>query len=229
MMRSSSLLLALDTSTRTAGIALYDGAQVLNEIVWSSPDYHTVELAPLVAESLRRCNLTVEALSAIAVATGPGSFTGLRVGLALAKGIALARRLPLIGVPTLDALAAAQPLLDMPLLALVRTGRGRFAVQRYHASENGWQALEEITILTLEALLERLDTPTWICGELTAEERQTILDKQTAARLASPAQSLRRPSFLAEVAWKRWKSGHSDDPIHLVPLYIHYNQPIPTP
>ena len=100
------MLLALDTSTRTVGVALYDGVQVLSELVWNSKDYHTVELAPAVAETLSKSGVAIEDLQALVVATGPGSFTGLRIGLALAKGIALVRHLPLIGIPTLDVLAA---------------------------------------------------------------------------------------------------------------------------
>ena len=103
------ILLGLDTSTRSVGLALYDGTQVLSEAVWTSHDHHTVELAPAVGDMLSRAGLEPSHLSAVAAATGPGSFTGLRIGLALAKGLALARRLPLVGIPSLDVLAAAQP------------------------------------------------------------------------------------------------------------------------
>src|SRR5512134_776723 len=122
------MLLALDTSTRTVGVAVYDGQQVLSEATWISGDHHTVDLAPAVLQALARAGLQVSDLQALAVATGPGSFTGLRVGLALAKGLALAHHLALVGVPTLDALALAQPVLDMPLAAVLRAGRGRLAV-----------------------------------------------------------------------------------------------------
>ena len=103
------MLLAVDTSTRTVGVALYDGSQVLSESVWTSRDYHTVELAPAVARVLARAGIAVANLQALAVATGPGSFTGLRVGLALVKGLSLAAHLPVLGIPSLDVLAEAQP------------------------------------------------------------------------------------------------------------------------
>ena len=127
MHTSGNMVLALDTSTRTVGLALYDGVQVLSEAVWTSNDYHTVELAPAIAETFQKTGLDAGALGALAVALGPGSFTGLRVGLALAKGLALARKLPLVGIPTLDILAAAQPLLrraePVHLAAVLRAGR----------------------------------------------------------------------------------------------------------
>jgi len=222
------LLLALDTSTRTVGLALYDGAQVIYETAWTSNDYHTVELAPAIAEAFQRTGMKIDALAAVAAATGPGSFTGLRVGLALAKGLAIARRLALIGVPPLDALAAAQPTQsETPLLALLRAGRGRLAVSAYRAEAGAWHSGGEIEVVTLPGLAEKITTPTLVAGELSDEERRWLAANLPAARLASPAFSVRRPSFLAELAWKRWRAGQSDDPAGLAPIYIHYNDPIP--
>src|SRR5258705_6096410 len=103
------MLLAVDTSTAQVGIAIYDGSQVISEYAWRSSQRHTVELAPAIFESLKRCGLTMDDIHVLGVALGPGSFTSLRVGLSLAKGLALSRHLPLIGIPTLDILAAAQP------------------------------------------------------------------------------------------------------------------------
>lgn len=222
-----ALLLALDTSTRTVGLALYDGAQVLNETVWNSQDYHTVELAPAVAQALQRAGVSVDALGALAVATGPGSFTGLRVGLALAKGLAMARNLPLVGIPTLDFLAAAQPRLEMPLAAVLRAGRGRLAVGWYGVDKGAWQPTQKVEVLTLEELAHKVQQPSLVCGELSKEDREFLTREQPEIRLASPAQSLRQPSFLAEMAWKRWQAGQVDDPTSLAPVYLHYNEPIP--
>jgi tRNA threonylcarbamoyladenosine biosynthesis protein TsaB len=96
-------ILALDTSTRTASIAIYRGEEgVISEITWRSLSHHTVELTPYLDLLLGQ---NPRELAGIAVALGPGSFTGLRVGLSLAKGFALAQEIPLIGIPTLDALA----------------------------------------------------------------------------------------------------------------------------
>jgi tRNA threonylcarbamoyladenosine biosynthesis protein TsaB len=227
MRGTAPLLLALDTSTRTVGVALYDGAQVLSEMVWTSRDYHTVELAPAVSDALRRASVTMDAVAAVGVAIGPGSFTGLRVGLALAKGLAMARRLPLIGAPTLDALAVAQPVLELPLVAALRAGRGRLATQWYRAAGGEWQPFGKVEVHTLDELARKIETPTLVCGEFSAEEREALIGQQPHARLVSPAQSLRRPSYLAELAWKRWKSGQIDSPAELAPIYIHYNDPIP--
>ncbi|HZD57667.1 MAG TPA: tRNA (adenosine(37)-N6)-threonylcarbamoyltransferase complex dimerization subunit type 1 TsaB [Anaerolineales bacterium] len=217
------MLLAIDTSTRFVGVALYNGFQVLTEQVWSSHDYHTVELAPAVKQALARCSLKMSDLSALGVAIGPGSFTGLRIGMALAKGISLARHLPLIGVPTLDVLASAQPVMDLPLIAALRAGRGRLAVRQYRAVSDAWAAAGEVELLTAQALSAGISQPTLVCGEFTAEERQLLARKRVNVALASPAQSVRRPSYLAELAWRRWQSGEADDPATLSPFYLHYH------
>ncbi len=221
------MLLALDTSTRSAGIALYDGAQVLSEWVWASYDHHTVELAPAVDQMLQRAGATASDLEVLGIATGPGSFTGLRIGMALAKGLALARRIPLVGIPTFEILAVAQPNYAPEMVAVLQAGRGRLATAWYQASETTWQAAGEPAVLTAEELSHKIHRPTWVCGELTEEERHLLARKRKNVLLASPAQSLRRPSYLAELAWQRWKAGQVDDPASLSPTYLHYNEPIP--
>ena len=222
----SKILLAVDTSTRATGLALYDGAQVLHEAVWMSHDYHTVELAPAVAEALEKTATSIDKLGALAVALGPGSFTGLRIGLALAKGLALARSLPLVGVPSLDALAAAQPLLEASMAAVLQAGRGRLAVGWYQVVDGAWQSIKDAEVLSPENLAGQIQAPTLVCGELS-EETRALFARLPGVILASPAQSLRRPAFLAELAWRRWRAGETDDPATLAPLYLHHNQPIP--
>jgi tRNA threonylcarbamoyladenosine biosynthesis protein TsaB len=221
------MLLALDTSTRTAGLALYDGVHVLSEVTWTSGEHHTVEVAPAVEAILERAGLEMKDLKAVAVATGPGSFTGLRIGLAIAKGLALSLRLPVIGVPTLDALAVAQPVRDLSLAAVLQAGRGRLAVAWYHVENEAWQSYGKVEVLDIHALTRRIHTPTLVCGELSEEERNILARKYRNVSLASPAQSLRRAAFLAELAWKRWQAGQIDDPVTLAPIYLHIGEPIP--
>lgn len=224
---TASALLAIDTSTRVVGLALVDSAQVIYEAAWQSNDHHTVELAPAIAEAMRKTGMATDALGALAVANGPGSFTGLRIGMALAKGMAAALGIPIIAVPTLDILAAAQPQVDIPLIAVLKAGRGRLVCGKYTHVEGIWQPLGELAVLRLEELIERIQAATLICGELDEQERSILKKNSRHAVLASPAQSLRRPAFLAEVAWRRWMAGKIDDPLSLAPVYMHFNEPIP--
>lgn len=215
------MLLAVDTSTAQVGVAVYDGAQVLGEYVWRSRQHHTVELAPAIAELLARCGLSMQEMRALGVALGPGSFTSLRVGLSLAKGLALACDLPLIGIPTLDIYAAGQPVSDLPLLTAIQAGRGRLAVGWYRSMENGWQAQGPARVVTLNELMEEIRSPSLVCGEFTAEERDRLAKGNGYANLLPPAQSVRRPSILAELAWRRWQAGDVDEEATLAPIYLH--------
>jgi tRNA threonylcarbamoyladenosine biosynthesis protein TsaB len=221
------MLLAVDTSTAQVGLALYDGAQVIGEYAWRSNQRHTVELAPAISELLTRCGISMDDIRVVGIALGPGSFTSLRVGLSLVKGLALSRHISLVGIPTLDILAAAQAASKLSLGVAIQAGRGRFALGWYKSSRNGWQAKAEARVVTVEKLIDEIKSPSILCGEFTAEDRERLAKENVNIRLASPAQSVRRPAVLAELAWARWQAGHVDDEAALAPIYLHTAEPIP--
>ena len=190
-------------------------------MVWRTRSHHTVELAPAIQELMDRCGVQPNDLQALAVALGPGSFTTLRIGLALTKGMALSLALPIIGIPTLEYQVASQPLSELPLLAVLPAGRTRMAVQQFKANDSTWLPDGEAEVLTPEAISDRIVGPTIICGEMNALERQAIGRKWKNAMIAAPGVSMRRPGVLAEFAWKRWKDGQVDDPALLSPVYLH--------
>ena len=214
------MILAIDTSSRRMGVALYNGSQVVIEMAWTSNFHHTMELAPTIVQAIARADVRIGDVEALAVALGPGSFTSLRTGLAFAKGIALARYLPLVGIPTLDFLAAAQPINDLPMAAVLEAGRKRLAVGWYKAIDSTWQQNDIMEILSPQDLAKRIHRPTLICGELSANARKILQRKWKNARLPSPALSQRRPAFLAELAWERWQADQVDDPATLAPIYL---------
>jgi tRNA threonylcarbamoyladenosine biosynthesis protein TsaB len=220
------MLLAVDTSTRAMGVALYDGIRVLSEMTWISKNHHTIELAPTVEQALTHIGAEAGDLQALGVAIGPGSFTGLRIGLALTKGLALSHRLPIVGVPTLDVVANALPVPPRAKLAAVlEAGRRRLAIGWYRAQEGEWQPEGELQNLTVEEFVETITGPTLVCGELSGEAHERL--SHTKSIIPSPVQCVRRPAILAELAWKRWQAGDTDDPATLKPIYLHHGEPIP--
>lgn len=221
------MLLSIDTSTSQSGLALYDGAQVLAELLWHSRAHHTKELAPALAGLIERTGAKMDEVKAIGVAIGPGSFTSLRVGLAFAKGLSLARKLPIVGIPTLDIVAAAQPIAKVKLAVVLQAGRGRLALARYEWSSSGWQVKGEPAVTTIDELIDSIQNPVIVCGELTADERQRIRRNKNAL-LATPASCARRPGVLAELAWRRWQAGKVDNAASLAPIYLHVAEPIPS-
>lgn len=222
------MLLAIDTSTRAMGVALYDGIRVLCEMTWISKNHHTIELAPSVEQALSHVGVKASELRAIGVAIGPGSFTGLRIGLAFAKGLALSHRIPVIGIPTLDIVAAALPIPPGSRLAvLIEAGRGRLGVGFYRARDGEWHRDGDLQNLTIQDFVDMVTSPILVCGEMNIEVRERL--KHTKSIVPSPVRCMRRPAVLAELAWKRWVAGdvEIDDAASLKPIYLHQGEPIP--
>jgi len=221
------MLLSLDTSTSQIGLALYDGWRVLAENFWLSKARHTVELAPAVEHLLTRSGFSLQEVEALGVALGPGSFTSLRVGLAFAKGLAFSRSLPLVGISTFDALAAAVPPADLPLACFLPAGRGRLALGWYaFQPQLGWRAQADWRVVTAQEFIESTPQPCLVTGELNRAERET-LQAEPRFQLTSPALSARRPALLAELAFRRWKSDGGDSLASLAPLYLHVGEVLP--
>jgi len=221
------MLLALDTSTRMIGIAVYDGVRVLSEVSWTSNHHHTIELGPAVAETLERVGVKSQVIQAVGVAIGPGSFTGLRIGLAFAKGLVFSGQAKLIGIPTLDIVAAAQALSDRNLAVVLEAGRRRIAAGWYRVEDGCWVSQDAPENLSVEDFVARLEAQTTICGEVGDELRQRLMEIGGDIRIESPARSVRRPAVLAELAWARWLAGQYDSPAALKPIYLHQGEPIP--
>lgn len=213
------MLIAIDCATETLGLALHDGARVLAEYTWSGKEHATAKLAPAVKDMLGQAGAMPKDLTAVGVAIGPGSYTGLRIGLALAKGLALAQQLPIVGIPTADILARAQPASKEPMLVLIAAGRGRVAGVWYKWTAKDWVARSEAEGMTFAEVLASLSGATYICGELGADGRR-VLESDSRVRLASPALSLRRPGFLAELAWEKIHSRKLADPAMIAPVYL---------
>jgi len=173
----------------------------------------------------------MDAVTALGVALGPGSFTSLRVGLAFVKGLVLACHIPIVGIPTLDVVAAAIPLPSpavaeqadnrQRLAAVVQAGRGRLALGWYQAGESEWQPDGPVTVTTADELAEQIHKPVIVCGEMSADERSRLMRKFNNVTLASPAHCVRRPGILAELAWQKWQAGKTDLAATLAPIYIH--------
>ena len=156
------MILAIDSSTRYAGVALADDRRVVSSRCWYSTVNHTAELMPAVDQTFQSAGIAPGDLEGIAVALGPGGFSALRVGVSVAKGLALASRKPLVGVGTLD--LEAFPFLDsgLPVCALLDAGRGEVASA--HFGPDGRRRRED-TVCPPEELLDSITEPTLFCGE----------------------------------------------------------------
>lgn len=217
------MLLAIDTSTRQAGVALYDRRRgLLAENTWFTANRHTEELMPAIAGLFAVAGATPADLAAVAVAIGPGSFTGLRVGVAAAKGLALAQRVPIVGVPTLDITAYPHQSQPIPVIALAQAGRGRVYWAPYAHGPSGWGPQEPYALSSILEMANAVTRPIAFAGELSEDDLtalQRFAGKQRVVAL-SAALSARRAGYLAEMALARLDLGRSDDPASLSPIYL---------
>jgi tRNA threonylcarbamoyladenosine biosynthesis protein TsaB len=218
------MLLAIDTATQFASLALYDADAVWAEQTWHSANSHTVELMPTLAGMLAQRRLSPRDLDGIAVSLGPGSFTGLRVGVSVAKGLAFAAGIPLVGVPTLDALAYAHAGRGLPLWAVVRAGRGRVCAGFYPVG-GSWPGRGDYRLTRLDELPVVGEGPVLFVGEIDQADAGRLHQRWGArAIIGSPAVALRRAGYLAELGWQRLQRGERDDPASLSPIYLQ--QPV---
>jgi tRNA threonylcarbamoyladenosine biosynthesis protein TsaB len=214
------MLLAIDTATRLLGIALHDKQRLLAEHAWYTGNQHSVELSPAIQRMFDQSNIAINDLSAIAVSQGPGSFTGLRIGISVAKGLAMALRLPLVGVPTLDIVATGTPHFKGQLVTVVTAGRGRIIAGNYRWRHRNWQHAGEPEITDWDTLLAGIEKTTLINGEIDMRGHNLIQQSDKPVYTLPAARQMRRPGFLAQIALEKIASSDFDDAALLVPIYL---------
>lgn len=214
------MLLAIDTSTVQTGLACYDQDSLLGECMWYSGRDHSAQLLPQLTLLLRHLGRAREDIQAVAVALGPGSWSGLRVGMSTAKGFALARGVPLIGIGTLDALLYQHERPGASTVPLIRLGRDRFATGTASKRGAGHSALEPRNV-TLAELSAEITGRALFCGDVDAGVQAELRERLgSRAVFPSPAAMARRPGYLAELAWQRLQNGDVDDLAALEPIYL---------
>jgi tRNA threonylcarbamoyladenosine biosynthesis protein TsaB len=209
------LLLALDTSTSTASVALFDGVRVISESTWLAGREHSTRLLTEVEVALARVGRSQSEVTGLVVAHGPGSFTGVRVALSIAKGMAAALGIPAWGVSSLEALAVAVGPTELSVRPVIEAGRGRYATALYA----GGSELEAPRLATLDELVALMTEPTVVLGELTSDARER-LEQHAMARLAPAAAGARRAGFVAELGWHKARDGDPGDPHTLDAVYV---------
>jgi tRNA threonylcarbamoyladenosine biosynthesis protein TsaB len=215
------VLLAIDTASRFISLALHDGYQLHFESTWHTLNNHTIELAPAIRQAFQQTQIGPADLTAVAVSQGPGSFTGLRIGLGVAKGLAMAQHLALVAVPTLEIVAAGVPGSDGALVAVLQAGRGRICAQRFRREGGTWIAAAQAEITHWSQLVDEIRQKTLLAGEVDDVGRATVSSTDRPVQIAPGACALRRAGYLAEIAWSRVRSGKIDDPASVTPIYLH--------
>jgi tRNA threonylcarbamoyladenosine biosynthesis protein TsaB len=223
------MILGIETSTPWGSLALLDEEGFVGEVAFRGPRTMAQRLVPTLEHLLATVDRTVEEVQAIAVSRGPGSFTSVRVGLATAKGLALGLGCPLIGVPTLEALA--YPCVGQAdfLCALIPAPKRNVYAAVYAGRPPEWTEVVPADLFAIDDLaaqLAHLAAPVRICGEVSPPLR-AVLEAAAGSSLRWAPRLLcwPRASAVAELGQRRWQAGDVDDALTLTPLYLRPSEP----
>ena len=212
----------MDTSTRTGSVAVLAGEDVLAESSRKVPGTHSEYLIPEIDRMMKENGLGLGDLDAVAVGLGPGSFTGTRIGLSTAKGLALGTGLPVVGVSSLDAIARSVALAGFQTCPMLSAGKGEVYAALYgSAAEGGLKKRTGDLVLTPFALVEMIEEPTIFVGGGALLHRGFLSDRLGGLALfASSDLRLPRAAVIARLAAERLREGETDDPGGLAPNYV---------
>jgi tRNA threonylcarbamoyladenosine biosynthesis protein TsaB len=213
-------LLAVESATLSGGVALLDGDRLLGEITLNIAITHSERLMSAVDRLLADCGLAPADLDGLAVSVGPGSFTGLRVGLATVKALAMALDLPVAAVPTLDALAARLPFADAAVCPLLDARKGEVYLSLYRWCERGMVREWDYLALPPELAAARLIAPVILLGDGIEACRPWLDRLGEGVRLAPAAQRLPSAAAVAGLGRAALAAGAGVAAESLVPLYL---------
>jgi tRNA threonylcarbamoyladenosine biosynthesis protein TsaB len=207
-------VLAVETSSLAGGVALLDDERLVAEYLLDVSVTHSERLMAAVDRVLADARWTPRDLDGLAVAVGPGSFTGLRIAVSTAKGLALALDRPIAAVPTLDAMAAALPWAALPVCPVLDARKGEVYASRYRWDGGAMRREWDYLALSPEALAERLTEPVIVAGDGAAAVHSPY------ARSVPSPRRLPSPACVGALGLERLRRGDIVTAAALAPLYL---------
>ncbi len=214
-------VLAIDTSTSYLSVAICNEDGLIAERSLPFPMKHSSSLMPLIADCLKRANLPIEVIDGLAVSLGPGSFTGLRVGVATMKGLAFATSKPIVGVLTLDVLAENIARTTHHICPLLDAKRDQVYASFYKYRGRKLKRLTDYLVIGIDDLLKKVRAKTIFLGDGLLDYRDMIQKKKRdLAIFASRDLWFPRASIVARYGLERLKAGRVDRAHDITPLYL---------
>ena len=220
-------ILAIDTASSVSSVAVASEGKLQAEVTVEAGRTHSETLLSHIEGALSFAGVERSALRGVAVSIGPGSFTGLRIGLATAKAIAYGLSIPLVGVSTLAALALAVPVPDVHTLALMDAQKGNAYAGLYEWRDGSLHEVRPVRVAPLaEAIAEAADRgkPVLLTGELAVKKRARLGNLPDNVTLAPAHLLTARASHVAWLGIARLAAGERDDPMTLEPFYIRRSE-----
>jgi tRNA threonylcarbamoyladenosine biosynthesis protein TsaB len=208
-------LLIVETSGRIGQVALAQGAELRGVRHLDEARRHARDLAPAVAELLASQNWRPRDLNAVLVSRGPGSYTGLRVGIMSAKALAYATGCAVVAIDTFAAIALQSPAEAEAVDVLADAQQDKLYVQHFkRAAEGVWASTSALTIVSAGEWLARRDPAAWVSGPGVA-----VVENRLQCAIVEPANRDPRPESLLRLGLARYRAGQLDDIWALEPLY----------
>lgn len=232
-------VLAVESSAMVAGAAIINEERLMGEFTLNHRKTHSEKLMPLIEDILNSLDLTLEDIDVLAVSKGPGSFTGLRIGISLVKGLAQAVQKPVIGIPTLDGLAYNLALSSGIICPIMDARREQVytSIYRWHSDKGDednsincgrLERLDEYMAVPILELLEKLKNtkePVVFNGDGVPVYRQIILDRLGDQASFAPAPlAMQRAASIASLALEKAQRGELESYNDLIPFYLRKSQ-----
>ncbi|MBI5286315.1 MAG: tRNA (adenosine(37)-N6)-threonylcarbamoyltransferase complex dimerization subunit type 1 TsaB [Deltaproteobacteria bacterium] len=220
-------LLAIDTSTASGSIAIVEDGRLVAESTLHIKKTHAERLLPSLDHLLKVTDTSIEGINRFAVTVGPGSFTGLRIGVSTVKGLAWTLKKPVVGVSTLEALASNIPYSNIPICPVldarkreVYTAIYRWGVRASQEVEGMEREMEESAIRP-EELVTRVKGPTIFLGDGLGVYGDMIKDNLGDLAIIAPSYLWHiRAAIVGWIGWLRFNRGLVDSPEVIRPFYI---------
>lgn len=219
------LILAMDTSTSTGSVALVSPECVQGLLSVSIDLTHSEGLMPAIDTLLQRTGVSMKTVAAIACTTGPGSFTGLRVGIATAQGLAMANGLPCVGVSALDAFAHHACHVSLPVRPIIPARKGWIYTRLYQWNGSAMEAQSEEQYITMDDCIAMIHEPTLVFGP-GFSGYQNYLEEILQEHLVHAPMIWNQPraDAIASLAMPSIQAGETLHPAQLTPHYLAPSQ-----
>ena len=220
------MLLAFETSAKAASVALFDGEKLLGESYQNTGLTHSQTLMLMAEDLLKNLGAAVSDLTAVAVAAGPGSFTGVRIGVSAAKGLAWGREIPCYGVSTLEAMALGLGIHDGYILPTMDARRNQVYTALFSVENGMVSRLFEDSAIALSELKEKLpkDKPIFLVGDGSTLTYNTLIGDVPTLILPPEHKMHQRAVGVGLAANKAIADGDAGDAASLVPNYLRLSQ-----
>lgn len=221
------LILAFETSAKAASVALLRDGELLGEYFQHSGQTHSRTLTKMAEDLLRNCDLTPRDVDAVACAAGPGSFTGVRIGVAAAKGFAWAGEKPCYGISTLEAMARNVAVSDGVICAVMDARRSQVYTASFLVENGVMTRLMDDSAISLEELaqfLSSVEKPKILVGDGAVLCYNELSKRGITVRLMPEHLRMQRAAGTALLAWEKHLAGEQPSGAELMPNYLRLSQ-----